>query len=237
MQDKPQTEQQDHDQTVKPDLSNITVIGSDGNEIPMTDVPQGLPEGIESIEQLIDRYNDLLEKTKGQNGQDKTVQPEPGEPEEKQELSTEEEDDEEDEDPREQRIRALELQLHDQELLKMVGGEEKYNQIKEWAGQNLEPVEAEMINNVLDSTDLAAKKLVVKSLQALYRDAVGFDGQQISGGNAQTSSMFKSEAELHEAMADPRYRRADAIGEQYRAEVTKRAMGLLGNGADPNGWY
>lgn len=233
MQDKPQTEQQYQDQTVKPDLSNVTVIGSDGNEIPMTDVPQGLPEGIDSIEQLIDRYNDLLEKTKGQNGRDNIEQPEPEEPEEEQELSTEEED----EDPREQRIRALELQLHDQELLKMVGGEENYNQIKEWAGQNLEPAEAEMINNVLDSTDLAAKKLVVKSLQALYRDAVGFDGQQISGGNAQTSSMFKTEAELHEAMADPRYRRADAIGEQYRAEVAKRAMGLLGSGADPDGWY
>ncbi|AHI30271.1 hypothetical protein [Marinobacter similis] len=222
----------------KVDLTDVTVQDSNGNFLPMGEEqkPSGLPEGFESVEQLIDRYNDLLEKSKGQETQEPKEEPKAEEPkvDETQQPADEDEGDEPDE--RDERIKALELQIHDQELVRQVGGEEEYAKLRDWASKNIEADELDFYNDVLDSSDLAAKKLAVKAMQAIHRDASGFEGKQVTGSNAQTSTAFKSEGELHEAMADPRYYRNDSVGEAYRADIAQRAASLI-SGPSVNGWY
>ncbi|QFS87593.1 MULTISPECIES: hypothetical protein [unclassified Marinobacter] len=217
------------------DLADVTIQDSNGDVIPTgaEEKPAGLPEGIESLEQLIDRYNDLVEQSKGEKPTEPQEEPKAEEP---GGDDDQEDEDEPEVDERDERIKALEIKLHDQELVRQVGGEEEYNQLREWASKNIEADELDFYNNVLDSSDLAAKKLAVKAMQAIYRDSAGYEGKQVSGSNAQVTSNFKSEGELHEAMADPRYHRMDSIGEAYREEVSRRAMALL-SGPSVNGWY
>lgn len=230
--DKPNEQEADQP---KVDLTDVTVQDGQGNVIPMSDEdkPTGLPEGIETVEQLIDRYNDMIEQSSGTktgDTQDETEE----EPE--SDNDQEADGDEEELDERDARIKALEIKLHDQELIRQVGGEEEYDQLREWASKNIPEDELEFYNNVLESLDLAAKKLAVKAMQAIHRDAAGYEGKEVRGSSVTTSEAFKSEGELHEAMADPRYHRMDSIGEAYRAEVAKKAQALL-TGPDVNGWF
>jgi len=106
-----------------------------------------------------------------------------------------------------------------QELMDMVGGDKAYQSMLNWAGDNFEKDEVEMYDSVMESGNPNAIFFAVQALQARYNDAVGSDGQLLTGRGAQnTDDSFKSQAELVAAMSDPRYDRDPA----YRAELMRR---------------
>lgn len=106
-----------------------------------------------------------------------------------------------------------------QELMDMVGGEKAYKSMLEWAGDNFGKEEVEMYDQVMESGNPNAIFFAVQALQSRYNDAVGSDGQLLTGRGAQnTDDSFKSQAELVAAMSDPRYDRDPA----YRADLMRR---------------
>ena len=106
-----------------------------------------------------------------------------------------------------------------QELMDMVGGDKAYKSMLDWAGDNFSKEEVEMYDGVMESGNPNAIFFAVQALQARYNDAVGSDGQLLTGRGAQnTDDSFKSQAELVAAMGDPRYDRDPA----YRAELMRR---------------
>ena len=106
-----------------------------------------------------------------------------------------------------------------QELMDMVGGDKAYKSMLEWAGDNFSKEEVEMYDGVMESGNPNAIFFAVQALQARYNDAVGSDGQLLTGRGAQnTDDSFKSQAELVAAMSDPRYDRDPA----YRADLMRR---------------
>ena len=106
-----------------------------------------------------------------------------------------------------------------QELMDMVGGDKAYKSMLEWAGVNFSKEEVEMYDGVMESGNPNAIFFAVQALQARYNDAVGSDGQLLTGRGAQnTDDSFKSQAELVAAMSDPRYDRDPA----YRADLMRR---------------
>ena len=106
-----------------------------------------------------------------------------------------------------------------QELMDMVGGDKAYKSMLDWAGDNFSKEEVEMYDGVMESGNPNAIFFAVQALQARYNDAVGSDGQLLTGRGAQnTDDSFKSQAELVAAMSDPRYDRDPA----YRAELMRR---------------
>ena len=106
-----------------------------------------------------------------------------------------------------------------QELMSMVGGDKAYKSMLEWAGDNFSKEEVEMYDGVMESGNPNAIFFAVQALQARYNDAVGSDGQLLTGRGAQnTDDSFKSQAELVAAMSDPRYDRDPA----YRADLMRR---------------
>ena len=106
-----------------------------------------------------------------------------------------------------------------QELMDMVGGEEAYKSMLEWAGDNFGKEEVEMYDQVMESGNPNAIFFAVQALQSRYNDSVGSDGQLLTGRGAQnTDDSFKSQAELVAAMSDPRYDRDPA----YRADLMRR---------------
>ena len=106
-----------------------------------------------------------------------------------------------------------------EQLMEMVGGDKAYKSMLDWAGDNFAKEEVEMYDSVMESGNPNAIFFAVQALQARYNDAVGSDGQLLTGRGAQnTDDSFKSQAELVAAMSDPRYDRDPA----YRANLMRR---------------
>jgi hypothetical protein len=106
-----------------------------------------------------------------------------------------------------------------QQLFEMVGGEKAYNSMIQWAGQNLSQEEIQMYDNVMGSGNASSIYFAVQALANKYGDATGSDGQLLTGkGTANQSQGFRSQQELVQAMADPRYDRDPA----YRQEVMQK---------------
>jgi hypothetical protein len=105
------------------------------------------------------------------------------------------------------------------ELFKMVGGEKAYQSMINWAGQNLSKQEIEMYDAVMGRGDPNAIFFAVQALNNKYSDAVGNDGSLLTGrGSAKDSQGFRSQAELVQAMSDPRYDNDPA----YRSDVIRK---------------
>lgn len=104
-------------------------------------------------------------------------------------------------------------------LMDMVGGEKAYQSMLTWAGDNFSQEEIEMYDGVMGSGNPNAIYYAVQALQSRYNDAVGSDGQLLTGrGSQDTDDSFKSQAELVAAMSYPRYDRDPA----YRQDLMRR---------------
>ena len=152
-----------------------------------------------------------LQKKLGEPKED--VRDEEGEQAEAPEEVTEEESTEEPEGEQ-----LTEAQAN--ELFKMVGGEKAYQSMINWAGQNLSKEEIGMYDNVMSSGNPNAIFFAVQALSNKYSDAVGNDGQLLTGrrGANETVNSFRSQAELVQAMSDPRYDSDPA----YRQDVMRK---------------
>ena len=105
------------------------------------------------------------------------------------------------------------------QLFEMVGGEKAYQSMISWAGQNFTKQEIEMYDSVMGKGDPNAIFFAVQALNAKYSEAVGNDGQLLTGRGANDSgATFRSQAELVQAMSDPRYDNDPA----YRQDVIRK---------------
>ena len=92
------------------------------------------------------------------------------------------------------------------ELKGIVGGDENYTNMLSWAQQNLQEQEISMYDQVMERGDPLAAFFAVRSLAYRYNDAIGYDGQMVTGKPpSQSGDIFKSQAEVVAAMGDSKY--------------------------------
>ena len=112
--------------------------------------------------------------------------------------------------------------LSDQEVAAVkntVGGEEQYDAMVQWAGQNLPAEYVQGFDNLVNSGNVPAIQMAVAGLRGLYEANVGSEGNMITGkAPTNTGSVFRSQAEVVQAMNDPRYDKDPA----YRQDVFDR---------------
>ena len=102
-------------------------------------------------------------------------------------------------------------------LIQHAGGEQEYDQMISWANENFSQQEVAMYDHVMESGDAASAMFAIQALKNAYQNATGRDGQMLTGSTpaADTSNSFRSQAEVMEAMSDPRYDKDPA----YRQDV------------------
>ena len=106
-----------------------------------------------------------------------------------------------------------------EQIQSAVGGSDEYQNMIQWAGQNLSEQEVAMYDAVMDRGDPLAMFFAAQALNARYQDAVGYDGEMLTGNAPRNASdAFRSQAELVAAMSDPRYDKDPA----YRADVADK---------------
>ena len=105
------------------------------------------------------------------------------------------------------------------QLKDMVGGEGEYTNLLGWAKDNFSEQEIAMYDSIMDSGNTQAAFFAVQALALRYQDSMGTEGELIQGRAATDSADgFRSQAELVNAMNDPRYERDAA----YRNDIMRK---------------
>ena len=140
------------------------------------------------------------------------------------------EPDEEPEEEKEEQEEATEGQLTEeqaQQLYTMVGGEKAYQSMLEWAGQTLSKEEVEMYDSVMGAGNANSIYFAVQALANKYTEAVGSEGQLLTGrGAAESNAIFRSQSELIQAMNDPRYDNDPAYRSDVMAKLENSDLGF-----------
>tara|TARA_R100000781_G_scaffold33674_1_gene24418 strand:- start:605 stop:1432 length:828 start_codon:yes stop_codon:yes gene_type:complete len=105
------------------------------------------------------------------------------------------------------------------EVKNYAGGEQAYDSLVQWAGQNLDQNSINAFDSIINTGSVDAIKIAVNGLKAQYQDANGYEGKMYTGkAPVQKSDIFRSQAELVQAMSDRRYERDPA----YRQDVIEK---------------
>jgi hypothetical protein len=99
-----------------------------------------------------------------------------------------------------------------------VGGQEQYASLINWAQDNFSEAEIAAYDQTVDSGNLAQINLALQALYYRYTDAMGQEGELLTGKPASAESTFRSQQELIQAMNDPRYDNDPA----YRQDVLNK---------------
>ena len=87
-----------------------------------------------------------------------------------------------------------------------VGGEEEYGKLTSWAADNMDDSALDAFNSIIDQGNPTAIQIAVAGMKAEYDNQEGYEGRMLTGKAAQNSrDGFRSQAEVVQAMSDPRY--------------------------------
>ena len=95
------------------------------------------------------------------------------------------------------------------------GGEAEYGRLTSWAAKNLSETKLDAFNDMIDRGNSTAIQIAVAGLRAEYEAQEGYEGRMLTGKSAPVADGFRSQAEVVQAMSDPRYDRDEA----YRQDV------------------
>ena len=102
------------------------------------------------------------------------------------------------------------------EIKNYAGGEKSYDNMVQWASNNLDDQSVEAFDSIINTGSVEAIKLAVNGLKAQYENANGYEGTMVTGkAPAQSKDVYRSQAELVAAMSDKRYDNDPA----YRQDV------------------
>ena len=151
----------------------------------------------QNAQELEKAYVELQRKLGGQSEDEESDVPEEAE-QETEEEETEVEEEQETE---------VSMTTEDIQVLKnLVGGDEAYGEMIQWASENMSEQEQQAYDYVMDLNDPWAAFFAVKALQNSYNNANGFEGELLTGKSPSNPvDVFRSQAEVIQAMSDPRY--------------------------------
>ncbi len=105
------------------------------------------------------------------------------------------------------------------QLKEIAGGDKGYTNMMGWAKDSLGKQEIDMYDAVMERGEPLACYFAVQALKYRFDDASGVDGEMLTGkASSSQGSSYQSQAQLVEAMDDPRYENDTA----YRQDVMKK---------------
>jgi len=122
--------------------------------------------------------------------------------------------------PQAETAEPVELSDNDINSIKnSVGGEVEYAKVIDWATNNLSESQIEAYDDIISTGNTDVIQMMVDGLKAKYDSANGSEGRMLSGKAPNNSGdVFRSQAEVVSAIADPRYDRDPA----YRNDVLEK---------------
>lgn len=107
----------------------------------------------------------------------------------------------------------------------LVGGNEAYSEMANWAADNLTDAEKTAYNTAVNSKDLETAKLAVVGLKAKFEKANGSEPSLLEGQSAPSGEAgYKSWAEVTRAMSDDRYQKDPAYQAAVKEKLSKSEL-------------
>ena len=137
-------------------------------------------------------------------------------------ASDDDDDDEEDNSPQ---LTDEQFGQIRQAMLDQVGGEAKYNALVQWAAANIDQDRQQAYDDALNSGNQTQIMQALKSIQYDHMMSNGYE-PKLTGGRAPSLEVrgFQSEAQVVEAMRDPRYSGPNADPAYIREVEQKLAV-------------
>ena len=107
---------------------------------------------------------------------------------------------------------------YQQELYGVVGGEDSYEQMSEWATDNLSDDEIDAFNDAIVSGNISQARLAIDGLASRYRQSGSAEPALVGGKASSSVEMYDSWAQVTKDMASPDYKKDPA----YRDAVQKK---------------
>lgn len=107
---------------------------------------------------------------------------------------------------------------YQQEIYDVVGGEENYTQMSEWATDNLSDDEIDAFNDAIVSGNISQARLAIDGLAARYRQSGNAEPALVGGKASSSVETYDSWAQVTKDMANPDYKKDPA----YRDAVQKK---------------
>ena len=103
------------------------------------------------------------------------------------------------------------------DLKNLAGGERGYDNLMEWAGQNLDQEAIKDFDDVLATGNKSAIKFAITALMGKYEDSQGRDSKIVTGKESSTET-YRSMAEVVRDMNKPEYQNDEA----FRDDVLRK---------------
>jgi len=107
------------------------------------------------------------------------------------------------------------------EVKSVVGGDDAYNDMANWAASNMSEGEKKAYNTAVNSPDMDTVKLAVIALQAQYQKANGTEPKNMQGtATPSKEAGFESWAQVTAAMSDSRYAKDTAYQKEVKTKLS-----------------
>lgn len=157
-----------------------------------------------SAEDLLEAYQQLEKRLGGQ-------------PQDSQEDQTDTPEDQE--QPEEISVLSEEQETT---IVESIGGSEQFVAVQDWAKENLDPEELKAYNREVNSGDYYRARNALQSLHYAYQDNTGSEPELLGGKlSANSNDVFRSTAEVMEAMNDPRYLKDSAYTNDVQEKLVR----------------
>ncbi len=110
-------------------------------------------------------------------------------------------------------------------LKEIAGGNEAYNEMSNWAADNMTDAEKTAYNTAVNSKDVETAKLAIAGLKAKFDGANGNEPNLVEGKATITGQGgYKSWAEVTAAMGDDRYQKDPAYQNMVKEKLSKSEL-------------
>ena len=122
--------------------------------------------------------------------------------------------------PQEQAVETRDLtESETNQIFNQVGGESSYQNLMQWASETLPESYTKTFDDIVETGNLQAIQMAVAGLQSQYESMNGYEGNLRTGKSVvEKADVFRSQAEVIEAMNDQRYDADPA----YRQDVFEK---------------
>jgi len=101
----------------------------------------------------------------------------------------------------------------------IAGGQEGYNQLMQWASDNIAADDIKNFDEVIETGNKAAVTFAVKALMGQFEDAQGRDSTLLQGKKSAPTEIYRSMSEVVRDMNKPEYDTDDAYREDVRRKL------------------
>lgn len=113
-------------------------------------------------------------------------------------------------------------QEEEQTILESIGGQETFDAVQTWAKENLDQAELDAYNREVNSGDYYRARNALQSLSYAYQENEGSEPQLLGGKiSANATDVFRSTAEVMQAMNDPRYLKDSAYTNDVQEKLVR----------------